>query len=284
MVAPIPAGRRRRWRFGALSAVLLLLALVAGTGCSAQSEAVPAPRSGVGLVHPGRLTTCTHLPYAPFQFTRGNRIVGFDVAMIDLVAKRLGVRQTVLDTSFETIKSGAALNARQCDIAAAGMTITPDRQQHLDFSVPYFNDTQALLARGGVRASTPAGVRAQGLRLGSQSATTGEDYAVAHDGDPVSYEGSDSELDALRTRGVDVIIQDYPVVAEWLKNPADRARFHVAANLRTGEQYGFAVKKGGNAKLLAVIDQVIKQAEADGTYRRLYEQWIGPMPKEAMPR
>ena len=71
--------------------------------------------------------------------------MGFDIDMIDLVAKTLGVTQTVVDTPFEGIKSGQDLNTGKCDLAAAGMTITDKRKEALDFSDPYFEATQALL-------------------------------------------------------------------------------------------------------------------------------------------
>lgn len=76
---------------------------------------------------------------------------------------------------------------------------------------------------------------------------------------------------------MDVVIQDYPVVQEWLKDPANAAKFTVTGTVRTGEKYGFAVRKGGNPKLLAAIDKAIKKAKQDGTYKKLYEKWIGPM-------
>ncbi|WP_037578006.1 ABC transporter substrate-binding protein [Phaeacidiphilus oryzae] len=270
---------RSRHRYAAATALAAAVALLA-TACSAQSQETTLS-NGVKLVKKGRLTTCTHLPYAPFQSTQNGKVVGFDVSLIDLVAKKLGVKQQIIDTSFETIKTGAALDAGSCDIAAAGMTITPERKRHLDFSVPYFDATQALMARKGVPATDLAAVESRKLKLGSQSSTTGEDYANAHGGDPVSYESSDAELNGLRTGAVDVIIQDYPVVQNWLKDPANSSKFALAGDIDTGEQYGFAVKKGGNPKLLATVDEVIKQAIADGAYKKLYEQWIGPMPKSA---
>lgn len=72
-------------------------------------------------------------------------------------------------------------------------------------------------------------------------------------------------------------MQDLPVVTEWLKDRAN-AGFEIKANLRTGEQYGYAVKKGGNAELLGVVNQVIEQAKRDGRYDALYKKWIGPVP------
>lgn len=258
------------------AAVALALPLSA---CSSSGDG--ATVKGAKLIKSGQITTCTHLPYAPFQSEKDGKVVGFDVSMIDLVAEDLGVKQEVVDKSFETIKTGADLNASVCDVAAAGMTITDERKQNLDFSVPYFNATQTLLARKGVKAASVEDITKQKLKLGSQSSTTGEDFAHSHGADPQSFESSDAELNGLRTGQVDVIVQDYPVVQNWLKDPANSAKFEIVGNLDTGEQYGFAVRKGGNPKLLAAINQAIKDAKSDGTYKKLYEQWIGPMPKGA---
>ncbi|HEU5156207.1 MAG TPA: transporter substrate-binding domain-containing protein [Streptosporangiaceae bacterium] len=259
---------RRRIASGAglCAAALLITACGGSTGATVQ---------GAKLVREGRLTTCTHLPYPPFQSTQGGKIVGFDVDMIDLVAKKLGVTQQIVDTSFETIKGGAALNAGKCDVAAAGMTIKPERAKFLDFSSPYFNATQALMARKDAGIASLDDVRAKKLKIGSQGSTTGEDYVRSKGFDPQSFDNSAAELDGLRTGQVDVIVQDYPVVQGWLKDPAN-AKFALVANLNTGEQYGFAVKKDGNDKLLEIVNAAIAQAKRDGTYKRIYEKWIGP--------
>jgi len=68
---------------------------------------------------------------------------------------------------------------------------------------------------------------------------------------------------------------DYPVVQRWLKDKANADAFALVDNLNTGEQYGFSVRKG-NTRLLAVINKALKDAMGDGTYKKLYEQWIGP--------
>ncbi|MER5389989.1 ABC transporter substrate-binding protein [Saccharopolyspora sp. NPDC002686] len=260
----------------ALATLVTALTLIV-PACTSGNAGVTTS-NGVNLVKAGQLTTCTHLPYPPFQFEKDNEVVGFDVSMIDLVAAQLGVQQVIVDKPFETIKTGADLNAGVCDIAATGMTISEARKKNLDFSDPYFNATQALLVRKGVAATSIEDVKAHHLKVGSQSSTTGEEYAHSHDVDSQSFESSDAELNALRTGQVDAVIQDYPVVQHWLKDPANAEKFQLAANLETGERYGFAVKKDGNPQLLQMINKAIEQAKQDGTYEKLYEQWVGPMP------
>lgn len=259
-----------------LAGALAVLASACSSGSAGTTTA-----DGVKLVKAGQLTTCTHLPYPPFQYEKDNKVVGFDVAMIDLVAAKLGVKQVIVDQPFETIKTGAVLNAGVCDVAAAGMTITDARKKNLDFTVPYFNATQAVLVRKGLAVTSLEDLKGQHLKLGSQSSTTGEDYAHSHGVDSQSFESSDAELNGLRTGQVDAVIQDFPVVQNWLKDAATAQKFQLAANLETGERYGFAVKKGGNPQLLQLTDKAITQAKQDGTYKKLYEQWVGPMPAGA---
>ncbi|MFE2963103.1 transporter substrate-binding domain-containing protein [Streptomyces sp. NPDC059340] len=264
-------GRRTR----ILAATTATAGLLLVAGCSSGGGGGQSSAKGVPLVKAGQVTTCTHLPYPPFQSEINGKVQGFDVALIDLVAGNLGVKQAIVDTPFENFKTGAFLNSGQCDLAAAGMTITPERKKNVDFSDPYFDATQAVLVDKKSGVDSLADVKAKGKKLGAQAQTTGEDYARKHGYDPVSFESSDAVLNGLRTGQVQAVIIDYPVVQGWLKDKANSDAFKVVDNLNTGEQYGFTVKKG-NTKLLAEINKAIKQAKAEGTYKKLYEKWIGP--------
>ncbi|MFF7880580.1 transporter substrate-binding domain-containing protein [Streptomyces sp. NPDC020794] len=269
-------GRRTR----ILAATTATAGLLLVAGCSSGGGGGQSSAKGVPLVKAGQVTTCTHLPYPPFQSEINGKVQGFDVALIDLVAGNLGVKQAIVDTPFENFKTGAFLNSGQCDLAAAGMTITPERKKNVDFSDPYFDATQAVLVDKKSGVDSLADVKAKGKKLGAQAQTTGEDYVRKHGYDPVSFESSDAVLNGLRTGQVQAVIIDYPVVQGWLKDKANSDAFKVVDNLNTGEQYGFTVKKG-NTKLLAEINKAIKQAKADGTYKKLYEKWIGPYPASA---
>lgn len=279
--------RRRMTSIGALvvSASCLLSACGGGsdeptTGASASADggsAAAAP--GVKLITPGKLTTCTNLPYEPFQFKEGDKVVGFDVDMVDLAAKKLGVQQEIVDIDFAVIKSGAALNAGKCDVAAAGMTITDERKQNIDFSDPYFDATQALLAKKGTGAKSLDDVKAKGLKLGAQASTTGLDYVKGKGFNPTEFADSPKELLGLQSGQADVIVQDLPVVLTWLKKPEIADKFELIASLDTGEQYGVGLKKG-NTELLKVVNEAIAAAKSDGTYEQIYMKWFGKKPGE----
>ncbi|PZG15095.1 ABC transporter substrate-binding protein [Nonomuraea aridisoli] len=267
----------------ALTAALALAACGSETGTSSGTTGASASAAagGAQLVQPGKLTVCTNIPYEPFQFKDDSgKIVGFDVDIVDLAAKKLGVTQNIVDIDFAVIKSGAAMAAKKCDVAAAGMTITPDRQQNIDFSVPYFDATQALLAKKGTGAASLEDVKAKGLKLGAQASTTGLDYVKKAGFDPTEYADSAKELLALQAGQADVIVQDLPVVLTWLKKPEIAEKFEMIASLDTGEQYGIGLKKNADPVLLKTINDAITQAKSDGTYEQIFVKWFGKKPGE----
>ncbi|GGV17021.1 transporter substrate-binding domain-containing protein [Streptomyces griseoflavus] len=272
-------GRRTR----ILAATTATAGLVLLTACTSSDDGGSGSKTaagGVELVKAGQLTTCTHLPYPPFQSEIDGKVQGFDVALIDLVAEDLGVKQAILDTPFENFKTGAFLNSGECDLAAAGMTITEERKKNVDFSDPYFNATQAVLVAKGSGVGSLADVKTKDVALGAQAQTTGEDHVKKEGLDPVSFESSDAVLNGLRTGQVKAVVIDYPVVQGWLKDKANADAFEVAEQIDTGEEYGVTVKKG-NTALREAINKAFADARADGTYKKLYERWIGPYDESA---
>lgn len=258
------------------------LALAACAASDEPSQATTTAQPGapqVNLVQAGKLKTCTSLPYAPFQFAEGNKTVGFDVDMIDLVAKKIGVPQEIVDVKFDVIKSGAALNAGTCDIAAAGMTITDERKQNLDFTSPYFDEVIALMVGKGSGVKSLDDVKSKNLKLGVQTGTTSLDHATEKGFTPTEFDDAGKQLLALQSGQVDVVLQDLPVVNDWLKKPEVSQKFELATTIETGSQYGFAVKKGGNPELLKLINDSIKEALEDGTWSDFYTKWIGSKPE-----
>lgn len=272
------AHRPRRSKYTKLAASVAALTLGA-TGCSKSGSSA----SGVNLVHAGQITTCTNLPYPPFQYKDDSgKVVGFDVDLVDLAAKKLGVKQDILQIDFDEIKSGAALNSRKCDVAAAGMTITPDRKKHLDFSKPYFDETLALVVKKNSPVKTLDDVKAKKVKFGVQAGTTSLDMARKKGLHPLQFKDSGKQLLALQSGRVDAVLQDLPVatgVGGWSDKKSFTSKFKVAAKITTGEKYGYAVAKGKNPKLLKTINDALTKAISDGTWKKLYKKWMRTEPK-----
>ena len=269
--------RSSRTSLRSVLAITACATLLAAATCACSStDATGEGGQKVELVSSGKLKTCTHLPYAPFQFKQGKKIVGFDVDLVDLVAKDLHVKQEIVDTPFEGIQSGEDLNASKCDVAAAGMTITGVREKNLDFSDPYFEATQALITKKGKRYKSLADLK--GKKLGVQQSTTGEEYAKkkAKGVKAVQFEDLGLLLTAVKTGQVDAGINDNGVLYDYVKKNKDT---EVTAEFNTGEHYGIGIRTGNDA-LRKQVNKSLKDAKADGRYDKIYKTWFGKEPKK----
>jgi polar amino acid transport system substrate-binding protein len=250
-------------------ALALLLA-----GCGDDGGGSEAGSGGPELVNEGKLTNCTGLPYSPFEYEENGEVVGFDVDLVDLIADKLGVEQEIVDTPFDGIQSGADFNSGKCDISAAGMTINDERKQNIDFSDPYFDATQALVAKKGSGIEDITDL--SGKKLGAQNSTTGYEYANenATGAEVINFEDLGLMLTAVESGQVDAGINDNGVLYDWIKDKPD---FEVVTEFDTGEKYGMGVRKG-NTALLDVVNEVLAEARSSGEYDRIYEKWFGTKP------
>jgi len=261
-------------RFKAL-ALIPALALAAGALSACGEEGGQGTAAGgVQLVASGKLTTCTHLPYQPFQVKQGDKIVGFDVDLVDLVAKKLGVEQSIVDIAFENIESGEAMNTGQCDLAAAGMTINDKRKAKFAFSDPYFEASQALLVKTGSPIKDLSNVA--GKKIGVQSATTGADYAKekAAGAEIVTFDDLALLEQAVKSGQIDAGVNDNGVLYDFVKTNPDTT---VVTEFKTNEFYGIGMKTG-NTALLTQVNEVLKASVTDGSYAQIYQKWFGKAP------
>lgn len=246
-----------------------------GASACAKDDSTTTTESGVNLVEEGTLTICTHLPYEPFEFTEDGEVVGFDIDVLKIAAEAEGLETKIVDTAWETIVSGNSLDNGDCDVAAGAMTITPEREEVMDFTEPYFEATQALLVPAGSSVTSLDDLT--GKRIATQEGTTGEAYVkdnLPNGAKAVSFEDSVLMMEAVRNGRADAGVNDNGLVNYYVEqNP----EVEVATEFKTGESYGFSVKKGGNDELLAVLNEAIGNEEE---YDKAYSKWFGDTPAE----
>jgi len=263
----------------ATAAVLALSACGSGDSGSGGSED-KAKAAGITLVKPGKLTVCTHLPYKPFQYKDGTKVVGFDVDLLGLVAKDLGVEQDVVNIEWAQVTSGAAFKAKKCDMGMGAMTITPERQAAISITDPYMDATQVLLVKKDSGIKTLADLK--GKKVGAQADTTGKQYAddnaAKYGYQVVVFNDLALQENNVKSGRVDAGINDNGVLYDFVKDNPDMA---VATEFNTGEQYGFgALKDGSGPKLVAKFNELLTKAKSDGTYNEIYKKWFGVEPKK----
>jgi polar amino acid transport system substrate-binding protein len=249
------------------------LALVAAlAGCSANAEQ-GTPSGAPELIKSGVLKVCTDMPYAPFESKRGGKPIGFDIDLVNAVALKLGLTPEIIDTDFDAIANGDALDSGKCDMEISAMTITGDRARVLDFSSPYFNASQAMVV------ASDSGLKSlddlAGKKIGVQADTTGQVYVTDNapgSADVVPFQDSGALDQAISTGQVAAAVYDNTVVGSVV---ADHPGLEVAAEFDTGEQYGMAVKKNGNVPLLVSINTVIADLKSGKQYDTIYQRWFG---------
>ncbi|TPQ18363.1 ABC transporter substrate-binding protein [Streptomyces sporangiiformans] len=261
----------RRSAAGVAAAGLVLTLTACGTNSGSGGKV-----EGIGLVSAVDLTICTQLPYKPFVYKDGGKVVGFDADLLSLLAKDLGVEPKFLSIEWSQITSGGAFAAKKCDIGTGAMTITEERKRAIRISDPYMDATQVLFVKKSSGYRSLADLT--GKKVGVQSGTTGQKYANSqakkYGFTTVVFEDLALLTNNVKSGRVDAGINDNGVLYNFTKNNPDTA---VVDEFRTGEQYGFgADRKGANgAKLLAKLNAVLAKAKSDGDYDRLYKKWFG---------
>jgi polar amino acid transport system substrate-binding protein len=274
--------RKSRRTVAAASVAVLALTLTAcgsdePSGGGTEDKAAAA---GITLVKPGKLSVCTHLPYKPFQYKEGNEVVGFDVDLLDLVAKDLGLEQEVVNIEWAQVTSGAAFQAKKCDMGMGAMTITPERQAAISITDPYMDATQVLLVKADSPYKTLEDLK--GKKVGVQADTTGKAYADEQAKkigfEVVVFNDLALQENNVKSGRVDAAINDNGVLYDFVKANPDTA---VVAEFNTGEQYGFgALKDGSGPKLVEKFNTLLAAAKTDGKYNEIYKKWFGVEPKK----
>jgi polar amino acid transport system substrate-binding protein len=241
----------------------------------ADSDTTGLAAAEVSLITPGTLTVCTEPPYEPFEVEQDGEIVGLDMDLMALVATKIGPDFKVLPlaSSFDAIESGAALAAKNCDILASAVTITPERATKFDFSQPYFEATLGVLTKDPAitdEASLP------GKMISVQIGTTGKMWADDNNLTTREFEHLSGQVDAVEIGDADAALGDTPVLTPFIPDG-----FTLAFEIPTGDEFGFGVAKD-NPGLLAVVNAVLDETKADGTFADIYRQWIGTEPPASL--
>ncbi|MDR1790623.1 MAG: transporter substrate-binding domain-containing protein [Propionibacteriaceae bacterium] len=232
--------------------------------------------SGLTTIESGKLTTCSDVPYPPFEIedtSSPTGYSGFDIEIADAIAKKLGLELAVKDVDFDALQSGTVLVAGECDLGTSAITITEERKANIDFTDSYYDSLQSLLVKADSGYKTLADLKDK--VIGVQQGTTGLSYATEHAPSPdlLQQFPSDGELWPAMTSGqIDAILQDQPVNHQ---HEVDDPNYVIVEEYQTDEHYGFALAKDKNPELLKAINEALAAIKADGTYDTLYAKYFG---------
>jgi polar amino acid transport system substrate-binding protein len=266
-----------------LAFVGLLAAAMVAAGCGDDDEddggsgaTTGAATEDLGLIDEGTLSVGTDTPYPPFEIGQPPNISGYDIDVMNAVAEQLGVEAEYTDTGFATIFRDVANG--QFDTAAAASTITPGRENTVDFTDPYYEAQQTLLVTEDSDIASVDDLA--GVIVGAQDGTTGETYANDEtDASEVrGYPEGPNAINALVTGQVEAVIIDQPVAVDAVEKQGGMT---VVEEIPTNELYGFAVAPDNDA-LREAMNEALAAIKEDGTLDSLYEEYFQTTPPEGV--
>lgn len=263
-----------------LSALMILAAMVVVVGCGSSDDDSSGGGSGdfqSELITDGTLTVGSDIPYAPFEMGKAPDYTGFDIDLVNDIAKRLDLDVKIQDTAFDTIFTDVAQG--KFDMVASASTITPEREQVVNFSNPYYESEQALFVPPGSDITSVEDLA--GKTVAAQDGTTGEAYAndETDAGQVRGFPTGAAAIAAVVNGQADAGIVDAPVVEDAASK--GQSGFEIATNIPTGEYYGFAFAKN-TPELLKAVNGALADLIDDGTYEKLFKKYFNATPPESI--
>jgi polar amino acid transport system substrate-binding protein len=208
----------------------------------------------------------SNAPYAFADPADDTRLIGFEKEIIDAVARRMGRTARLVQNDWEALIPG--LNRGLYDVVMNGLEITPEHEQAVDFSSPYYTTFEQLAVRAGDPYRTLSDLWAH--KVGTLKSSLAE--RILRAARDIGVVGYDEETDAysdLANGRVDAVLLDYPIALYYATpNPALRLVGEPIGRIR----YGIAMRKGDTA-LRQQVNKALKDVMASGELRRILERW-----------
>lgn len=241
----------------------------AGSASAGNSAAASSEAAG-GTIQEGKLIVGTNAAFPPFEYVGDDgEPDGFDIALIKAIGEKMGYEVEIQDMEFGSL---VAAIGTKIDASIAGMTITEERMQSVDFSDSYYDAVQFVVALSDATYETAADL--EGKTIGCQLGTTGESIAGEIAGATVqSYDKGVDAVNDLINGKIDVVIIDQnpaQVFAEKFEGKVvaiDGASFDFEP-----EEYAIALPKG--SPLIDQVNEALAELKADGTFDALVSQYI----------
>lgn len=222
------------------------------------------------------LTVGSSATYAPFAFeNKDKQIVGFDIDIINAIAKQQGLKIKIVNTPFTGIFG--ALNNGDVDLVISGVTINDKRKQSYDFTPPYFAARQLIALPKNSKVASLKDLA--GKKIAVVSASTADDIASREFGktspDIRRFESTPLIISELAGGGVDAAMGDNGVIAYRVSQNPELKTLDDKSFPEEG--FGIVVKKGDKA-LLDKLSAGLAAIRADGSYVTIYKKWFNKDP------
>jgi polar amino acid transport system substrate-binding protein len=242
--------------FKALGALTLLAALA--VPCLPAAAATPAV-----------LRVATDATFPPLEFVRDGKRTGFDIELMEAIAKTMGKQIQWVDIDFKGLIPG--LIADRFDVAASGIYMTEERRKVVDFTDPYYQGGLAVLVRKDSTINRPADLanRSVSVQVGTKSVNfLNDNYPSVK---RVEVEKNQAMFDLLSTGRVDGVVTGRPAAVEYAKTNPDVRVLDKGMSI---ELYGFELRKD-EGELTKQINAALQTVRNNGVYDALVRKYFG---------
>ena len=237
---------------------------------AASSEAASETETAeLSTVEPGKLIMSTNAAFPPYEMTTDSgEFEGIDIETAQAIADKLGLELQIDDMDFD-----AALLAEQqgkADMVMAGVTVTDERQNVMDFTDSYATGIQSIIVKEDSDIASVDDLA--GKKIGTQRGTTGYLYCSDDFGDEnvVAYDDGLTAVQMLNNGQVDCVVIDNAPAKEFIAaNPG----LKLLDTAYVEESYAIGVGKG-NTELKDAINTALEELKADGTLQAIVDKYI----------
>ena len=221
------------------------------------------------------LTMVTNASFPPYEYVDGDQVVGIDAEIAAAVCAKMGYDLEIVDMEFDALIS--AVQSGKADFAMAGMTVTAERMQMVNFSDSYATGIQAVIVKEDSAITSVDDLFAEGAntKIGVQLSTTGDLYTTWDLEDAglatiSRYPNGNEAVMALVSGKIDcVVIDNEPAKAYVAANEG----LKVLETTYAVEDYAAAIAKD-NTELLEKFNAALAELTADGTIQAIIEKYI----------
>ncbi len=267
----------------AIMAALCMIVAMTACGSSKPAEAPAAatteaaqetseaaePAAAITTVNAGKLTMSTNAAFPPYEMTTDTgEFEGIDIELASAIAEMLGLELVVDDMDFDAAL--LAVQQGKSDIVMAGVSVTDERKQVMDFSDPYSNGVQVVIVVSDSDIETIDDLA--GKMIGTQRGTTGNLYCTDDYGEDhvTTYDNGLTAVQALLNGQVDCVVIDQEPARSFVKaNPG----LKILDSKYVTEQYAIGIAKG-NTALVDAVNKCLAELKDGGTLDSVISKYI----------
>ena len=237
---------------------------------AASSEAASETETAeLSTVEPGKLIMSTNAAFPPYEMTTDSgEFEGIDIETAQAIADKLGLELQIDDMDFDAAL--LAVQQGKADMVMAGVTVTDERQNVMDFTDSYATGIQSIIVKEDSDIASVDDLA--GKKIGTQRGTTGYLYCSDDFGDEnvVAYDDGLTAVQMLNNGQVDCVVIDNAPAKEFVAaNPG----LKLLDTAYVEESYAIGIGKG-NTELKDAINTALEELKADGTLQAIVDKYI----------